>query len=290
MDALSFAPRLAHARRFSRHAARLAIGSLYAELALYPKPGLVSMIDNGSHSDMDAATFMRSLFALRHYFRLICMAGSAGASFDTLKRLGIDAEERMLRATDGVNTHRGAIFSLGLLCAAAGRAHAHGDNLTAAALQAHLIAGWGKELGSHTAPLGQRSHGLAAAVRHGASGARHEAANGLPSVFRTGLGALRRTLKEGRNMRQARIDALFALMVHISDTNVVHRGGPQGAAFVRIQASAFCHAGGTASNGWEAHALAIHHAFVERNLSPGGAADLLAASCFVHALTVEHER
>ncbi len=281
---------LVDTRRLTRHVARLAIASLYAELALYPKPGLVSMVDNGSHTDMNAATFMRSLFSLRHYFRHICLAGSQGAPFATLKRLGIDAEQRMLRATGGVNTHRGAIFSLGLLCAAAGRACAHGGDLTAAALQAHLLAGWGKELGSHTSAIHQQSNGLAVAAKHGAKGARHEAANGLPSVFRTGVGAMRRTLKEGRDIQQARIDALFALMIHVSDTNVVHRGGPQGAAFVRIQASAFCHAGGTASPGWEAHALAIHHAFVERNLSPGGAADLLAASCFVHALTVEHER
>jgi triphosphoribosyl-dephospho-CoA synthase len=287
---LASAPRLAEAGRFARHVARLAIASLYAELALYPKPGLVSMHDNGSHRDMDAATFMRSLFALRHYFRLICLAGGAGAPFGTLKRLGIEAERRMLRATGGVNTHRGAIFSLGLLCAAAGRASAHGGDLTAAALQAHLLAGWGQALDGHTAAIGQRSHGLAAAARSGAGGARQEAAAGLPSVFRTGLGALRASLRDGRSPRQARIDALFALMVQVSDTNVVHRGGPQGAAFVRIQASAFRRAGGTASPGWEAHALALHHAFIERNLSPGGAADLLAASCFVHALSVEHER
>lgn len=290
MDALSFAPRLCAARSFARHAARLAIASLYAELALYPKPGLVSMIDNGSHTDMNAATFVRSLFSLRHYFRRICMAGSEGAPFHVLKRLGIEAEARMLRATGGVNTHRGAIFSLGLLCAAAGRAFAHGDELTAPVLQAQLRAGWGKELGNHTAAPGICSHGLAVAALHGASGARQEAAKGLPSVFGTGLGALRRTLHEGRSMRHARVDALFALMIHVSDTNVVHRGGLQGAAFVRIQASAFRHAGGTASTGWEAHALAIHHAFVERKLSPGGAADLLAASCFVHALTVECAR
>lgn len=283
-------PILVDTRPLTRHVARLAIASLYAELALYPKPGLVSMIDNGSHSDMNALTFLRSLFSLRHYFSRICQAGCEGAPFDTLKRLGIDAEQRMLRATGGVNTHRGAIFSLGLLCAAAGRAYAHGGDMTAQALQAHLLAGWGKELGGHTTALNQQSHGLAVAARHGASGARQEAASGLPSVFRTGVGALRRTLGQGRSMHQARIDALFALMVEVSDTNVVHRGGPQGAAFVRIQASAFCHAGGTASAGWEAHALALHHAFVARNLSPGGAADLLAASCFVHALTREYEQ
>ncbi|HWW69324.1 MAG TPA: triphosphoribosyl-dephospho-CoA synthase, partial [Duganella sp.] len=120
------APSPAAQRRFAGEIARLAVGSLYAELCLYPKPGLVSLVDSGSHRDMNAATFMRSLFSLRHYFRSICLAGLIGAPFARLKQLGIEAETAMLKATRGVNTHRGAIFSLGLLCAAAGRARAQG--------------------------------------------------------------------------------------------------------------------------------------------------------------------
>ena len=89
-------------------------------MILYPKPGLVSLVDNGSHTDMNAATFMRSLFALRHYFAAICRAGAQAAPFSDLRRLGMAAERRMLAATGGVNTHRGAIFSIGLLCAASG--------------------------------------------------------------------------------------------------------------------------------------------------------------------------
>ena len=100
--------------------------SLYDELSLYPKPGLVSLVDNGSHCDMDAGTFMRSLFALRRYFFHIAAAGAANAPFSELKRLGIAAERRMLAATGGVNTHRGAIFCIGMLCAAAGRCKALG--------------------------------------------------------------------------------------------------------------------------------------------------------------------
>ena len=104
------------------HAAlgRAAIVSLYDELALEPKPGLVSFADAGSHHDMDAGTFLRSLFALRHYFVRIAAQGAASTAFAPLELLGIAAEARMLRATGGVNTHRGAIFGLGLLCAAAG--------------------------------------------------------------------------------------------------------------------------------------------------------------------------
>ena len=275
-------------RAFCTRTARHAVASLHAELALYPKPGLVSLVDSGSHTDMDATTFVRSLFSLRHYFARICRAGIDNAPFTALKRLGLEAEQRMLRATCGVNTHRGAIFSLGLICAAAGRAHALGGAISAQALQAHLLIAWGEALGAHTIQNDDHSHGQAAALQHGASGAREEAALGLPSVFHVGLGAMRRTLAGGRSMRHAGIDALFALMTHISDTNVVHRGGPQGAALVRSEAAAFVAAGGTGAPGWEADAEQIHRRFVAHKLSPGGAADLLAATCLVHALTREH--
>src|SRR3954462_2200459 len=86
---------------------RAAVRALYAELALSPKPGLVSPLDSGAHDDMDMTTFMRSLFALRGYFCAIAAAGAAGAAFPALQALGIAAERRMLEATRGINTHRG---------------------------------------------------------------------------------------------------------------------------------------------------------------------------------------
>jgi triphosphoribosyl-dephospho-CoA synthase len=252
---------------------------------LYPKPGLVSLVDNGSHTDMTAATFMRSLFALRHYFARICCAGIEDAPFAVLKQLGIDGETRMLVATNGINTHRGAIFSLGLLCAAIGRSYALGIKLTANSLRATLLSRWGDELAVHTRPIGDSSHGSLVAQRHAASGAREEGSLGLPSVFEVGLPALHKTLAAHRGMYHARIDALFALMAHVSDTNVFYRGGTQGASVVKLHATSFVAMGGTAHPGWRGHALGCHRIFVSEKLSPGGAADLLAATCLVHAAT-----
>jgi triphosphoribosyl-dephospho-CoA synthase len=272
-------------RSFAQGIARLAVRSLYAELVLYPKPGLVSLVDNGSHADMTAATFLRSMFALRRFFSDITHAGMHDAPFHALKRLGIDAEARMLRATAGINTHRGAIFCLGMLCAAIGRCHASGAALTAAGVHATLLDGWGRELGAHSVDPGTHSNGSRARSAYAASGAREEGARGFPSVFHVGLPALRRTLDAGRGMRAARIDALFALMAHISDTNVYHRGGPEGASTVRRQARAFVARGGTASPDWEARARACHRDFVAARLSPGGAADLLGAACLLQAVT-----
>ncbi|WP_426112579.1 triphosphoribosyl-dephospho-CoA synthase MdcB [Massilia sp. PWRC2] len=279
------------ALRFDVLAARWALGALHAELLLYPKPGLVSLIDNGSHTDMNAATFMRSLFSLRHYFAAISRAGAAAAPFSVLRQLGQHAELRMLAATGGINTHRGAIFSLGLLCAAFGRlraAHAGSavSSIDAAALRGALTS-WRAELAAHVnaAPPGATSHGVLVARRHHAGGAREEGARGLPMVFEVGLPALRRTLAAGASMQAARIDALFALMATIGDTNVLHRGGADGAQLVRSTARAFIDAGGSAAPDWRARALAAHRLFVGRRLSPGGAADLLAATCLVQAMT-----
>ena len=275
-------------RAFFQQVARLAVRSLYAELALYPKPGLVSLVDNGSHTDMNAATFMRSLFALRRYFSQITRAGMRDAPFSELKRLGIDAEARMLHATGGINTHRGAIFCLGMLCAAIGRCRAKAMAPDPATIQATLLQRWGKDLAGHSGATSD-SHGARALQRYAASGAREEGARGFPSVFEVGLPALRRALALGVDMRRARIDALFALMAHISDTNVYHRGGAEGALTVRRLARAFIARGASAAPDWEARALACHRSLVAARLSPGGAADLLGAVCLLQAASGLHD-
>jgi triphosphoribosyl-dephospho-CoA synthase len=298
-------------RRFCARIGLFAVRSLYAELSLYPKPGLVSLLDNGSHQDMSADTFMRSMFALRHYFVRITLAGAQGAPFSTLAALGIEAEQRMLVATGGVNTHRGAVFGLGLLCAALGACHAASRKgtpvaistiaaiptivavptiatiaaISAADIRAALVSRWGAALAAHARPGAADSHGTLVAQRYAVGGARQEAALGMPAVFEVALPALRGALAAGRGPRRARIDALFALMAHISDTNVYHRGGADGARIVQQQARAFLAAGGTAAPDWEARALACHRMFVAGGLSPGGAADLLAAACLVHSAT-----
>lgn len=270
-------------QRWCRELARQALRSLYQELSLYPKPGLVSLVDSGSHVDMNAATFLRSLFALRHYFRAMAMAGMQQAPFAELKNLALNAEARMLRATGGVNTHRGAIFCMGLLCAAMAACRSQQISLSAAAIRAVLLIQWGDALTAHAAAAGH-SHGLQVALAHGVGGAREEGALGFPSVFEIALPQLQATLAAGRSWQCARLDALFALMAQLHDTNVYYRGGSRAAALVRQCGQAFMAAGGTAAPDWREQALRMHHRFVQQRLSPGGAADLLAAACLLHAV------
>ncbi|MQQ99686.1 triphosphoribosyl-dephospho-CoA synthase MdcB [Glaciimonas soli] len=272
-------------RVFCLAVARLAVRSLYRELQLYPKPGLVSPIDSGSHADMTAVTFMRSLFALRHYFIRITDAGVNGAGFATLRQLGIEAEQTMLRATAGVNTHRGAIFSLGLLCAATGYCRGQGTPLSAAAIRSALLRQWGDALNGHMHGATSASHGKQVAEHYAVSGAAEEAALGFPSLFELALPRFLKTLNTGRDYESAAIDTLFTLMAHINDTNTYHRGGLNGAKKVKERARQFLEAGGSAANNWREHAISCHLEFIQDKLSPGGAADLLAATFLLHELS-----
>ncbi|MDD2918324.1 triphosphoribosyl-dephospho-CoA synthase MdcB [Rhodoferax sp.] len=263
-----------------------AVRALYAEVALEPKPGLVSFRDCGSHTDMTAQTFVRSLFVLRGYFPRMVWAGLAGAPFAVLEGLGQSAEARMLIATRGINTHRGAIFCLGLLCASAGRLLAQGVLVTPQHLRAVLTSTWGDALTRRanaarlTAPV---SHGQAAARRFGLRSAGDEAAQAFPVLFDVALPALQAALQAGAGDRAARVQTLFATMTALDDTNCVHRGGIDGLRFVQASALQFLRAGGVMQTDWLSHARAIHAAFVARRLSPGGSADVLASACWVQS-------
>jgi len=262
---------------------RLAVRSLHTELALAPKPGLVSPVDNGSHSDMDASTFMRSIFALRSYFGDITSAGASGADFRHLQALGIAAEARMLGATGGVNTHRGAIFSLGLLAAAAGWLTDRGLSLSGARIGNTVTRLWGEKIVAANPPPGHsRSHGSVMARRYGTGGARLEAARGFPTLFRIALPTLRHTLERTGNKRLALVQTLFSLMATLDDTNVLYRGGRPALDTLKSRTRAFLRAGGVHRPDWETRAFDIHRQVVDLWLSPGGSADLLAATWFVH--------
>jgi triphosphoribosyl-dephospho-CoA synthase len=256
------------------------VAALHDELALAPKPGLVSFEDSGSHHDMDARTFLRSLFALRHSYPRFAALGAQGAAFALLAREGLTAEDRMLAATGGVNTHRGAIFTLGLLCASAGAVRAAGRPLQPDALRYALVARWGPALAAREGTA-MHSHGTRATRAHGLRGANAEAAGGMPILFDTALPALQGALAAGLAPQAARLQACFATLAVLDDTNLAHRGGLDGLRWAQAQAQAWLNAGGAYAPGAADRARQVHQAFVRRRLSPGGAADVLAAACWL---------
>ncbi len=257
---------------------RLASACLHLELDTYPKPGLVSPADSGSHRDMDISLMRASADALEPYFADLASAGAAGAEMAELRRIGIAAEAAMLAATGGVNAHRGAIFGMGLLAAAAGAEGFAGESLGA-----RVARLWGPAIRSR--PPSSASNGGRVARRFGVGGASAEAAAGFPALYRAALPAL----LEGEAMaggatEAARVHALFRLIAVLQDTNLLHRGGVEGLSFAKAEAARFLAAGSVSQPNWLLLAEDIHRAFVARNLSPGGAADLLAMSLFVRAV------
>jgi len=281
---------------------RGAVRALVAELALEPKPGLVSYRDNGSHADMNASTLFKSLFTLRQFFRGVARAGWQTRPFADLQTLGLLAEDRMLKSTGGINTHRGAIFSLGLLCAAGGLLAAQRTIFSAQHLRKALLDQWGEDLRFRAAQArrssalvtgqlsngqlrnGRLSNGQRAAHRFQLRSAHEEAALGFPTLFGVALPALQDAISLGVPPRAAKVHCLLAIMAALDDTNVAHRGGLDALNFVKARATGFIESGSVWQRDWLNHARHIHAEFVERRISPGGAADMLACAYWVQEM------
>ncbi len=267
-------------------AAQAARALLY-EVCAAPKPGLVDRTNNGSHRDMDLFTFVDSTAALLPYFRSAVTIGQETAglppeeTFRRLRRAGLAAERAMFAATGGVNTHKGAIFSLGTVCAAAGRLWMPETPWAKAeAVLAECAAMCREAVEADFAALrtgGGTTVGARLYLAHGLRGIRGELAEGLPGVRDVGLPALRAALAAGATLEQAGTAALVGLMARVTDTNLLSRGGPEGQRWAAETA-----AGLEGPVPDRAALEAFDRAMTERNLSPGGCADLLAITFFLH--------
>ncbi|WP_336579743.1 triphosphoribosyl-dephospho-CoA synthase [Alcaligenes sp. CHO6] len=271
---------------------RAAVLALYDELILAPKPGLVSLLDSGSHDDMDASTFYRSLFALRHYFSDMAALGQQRAPFCQLQTRGMAAEARMQAATAGINTHRGAIFMLGLLCAAAGACLPF-RALTPATIRDQLQTLWGAALQARSQQTSSALPGGQAVRRYGLQGANQEAAQGFPTLFETAWPAWQAAVNllsphsapiTDQQLQTVGLHTFFSVMAVLDDSNLAHRGGLEGLHYARRCAAQYLHAGSAFTPDAVQRAQTLHHAFMQRRLSPGGAADTLSACYWLDRL------
>ena len=316
----------------ARQVAELAVRAAILEVAVSPKPGLVCLGSNGAHSDMDYPLFVRSARALRAYFAQAHALGAAtghlapGQVFARLRPLGVAAEQCMLRATAGVNTHKGLVFSMGLFCAAVGRlgagmaeqaVSADAVRQTAASFADGLVqkdfaplAAQGAALreslreargGSHVhmyAPRAARPQleahlnrrltaGEVLFLLYGITGIRGEAERGFPHV---GL-ALRALEAHGAafDLNTAMAHSLLELLQGMDDTNLLWRGGPQGLRHAAEAARAALAAGGLRSPAGQEQLRRMSADFARRKLSPGGCADILAVSVFLRLLRCHSE-
>lgn len=248
--------------------------ALLSELYATPKPGLVDGNNSGAHDDMDLPLFEASAEALLPYFRQAVLHGLSRGGMAALRRAGRAAEKAMFAATRGVNTHKGMVYSMGLLLSGMGRALAEGGDAVAHAAALAREDAEAMLLRARSAPDTNGARVLAA---YGARGAQGEAAAGFPHAL---LALERISFYRAQNAGNPAALALCDLMAVVEDTNLLHRGGPAGLAFAQAAAARI---GRLPMEEREAALLALDGEMIARRLSPGGSADLLALGLLLGA-------
>jgi len=272
----------------SSEIAERAVLALYAEADLTPKPGLVDRRGSGAHSDMTLDLLHRSADTLRPFIEQCASAAMDRAPGVELRaelgRIGRAGEAAMLAATGGVNTHRGALWALGLLGAAAASAGTGGGEpivLRASELARIADPATPATDVAYGEPM---SHGAAARRRYRVAGATGEACAGFPHVTRIALPVLAVARSRGADEPTARLHALLALMARLDDTCLLHRGGWPALRQVQSTAAAVLDAGGPQTALGRRHFMALDRMCLDYRWSPGGSGDLLAATIFLDSL------
>lgn len=246
--------------------------SLLDELYTTPKPGLVDLMSNGAHKDMDVPLFEKSASSLIPYFRDTALLGMEHCDMAKLRARGIEAERGMFKATGGVNTHKGAIYSLGLLVAGMGACLADHDQCSVGTCIEHAAA-LAREDAEAQLRLSKEdpdTNGGMVYCRYGVKGATGEAAAGFPDAVYC---CSRLAHYRAAGCENPEALAFCDSMAKLDDTNLLHRGGPEGLAFARDAAARI--AALPVDRRIEA-LKELDPEMIARNLSPGGSADMLA--------------
>lgn len=274
----------------------LAIQAIMYEVTCYPSPGLVSPVSNGAHKDMDYYTFIESTSCLIKHLTLCVQKGLEGNSpkeiFSEIRKVGISAEEDMFKKTNGVNTHKGMLFLMGVCCAAIGMAIKNGNkfleikqnikNMTEGIVERelqnilenkHLI----KDETFFGRPL---SYGEKLFLEYNIKGIRGEVEDGLPIIFDFALDFYKSSGDLDKNDRL--IHTLIGIMQYSDDTNILHRHSFDILQEVREKAINIIKIGGMKTDQGRKAIELLDKEFIERNISPGGSADLLAVTVFLY--------
>lgn len=248
--------------------ADLAERALRLELDTTPKPGLVDRQDNGAHKDMDYALMSKSISALRPYLTRLAVESAKDIDPAKIKEIGIEAEKAMLKATGGVNTHKGALFCIGLSVAAASCLAC-----STGAVEAYSF----KELVSRVAseiPSARGTHGAEAKRSFKAVGALENARAAYPELFTDWLPYYRSL--EGDPFRCHK--TLLHIMTTLDDTNILHRRGAEGLAHAEAEAARLL------EDFSESGLSSLNKDFIRENISPGGSADMLSLTIFIESI------
>ncbi|MGM1035057.1 triphosphoribosyl-dephospho-CoA synthase [Peribacillus frigoritolerans] len=265
---------MSHAKEtFSRNAADSAVHSLIEEVELTPKPGLVDIINNGAHQDLSIELMRKSARSLKETFEQIALISYGNSPSLSLREeiaaIGRNGENRMFETTGGVNTHKGAIWAIGLLVAAA----AMGKGCYAIK-EIVSLAGETARYPDRHCPI-TATNGMLVSAKYGVNGARAEAEQGFPHIVHVSMPMLKQARAFGFAENEAQLYSLLALIASLDDTCILHRGGPEALIFAKRQAASVLTSGSLEM------LKALDEEFTRLNISPGGSADMLAATLFL---------
>ncbi|WP_159736903.1 triphosphoribosyl-dephospho-CoA synthase CitG [Vibrio atypicus] len=275
-------------------AGNLAYHAMMLEVHLTPKAGLVDCTNSGAHQDMNLATFVQSSNVLRPYMKAFVRAGYQAPNtlardlLPRLRKVGVSAEKAMFDATQGVNTHKGMIFTMGLICGAVGWLYRKGISYDSHRVRAvikeccaTLVSEQLRSIHLTPSTAGERLY-----QEYGLTGIRGEAQKGYPTIFEYGLPAYNRAIAKGASEERALSETLLVLMSRNQDTNVVNRAGLAGLKYVKQSAKHILSTPNLSHKKLEQQIEALDLAFIEQNISPGGSADLLAATWLLAQLDI----
>lgn len=278
---------------FAYNIAALAQRAILYEVSTTPKPGLVDRHDSGAHKDMDFFTFMASSSALFRGLYECAMEGVLFEESDSTKLMdrvrvpGMRCEEAMFKATNGVNTHKGIIFSMGILCAVTGKLYGKYKRET---FMIEDICNEVKEVSRNLIYKDfegidkkvKLTHGERLFKEYGIKGIRGEVESGFSTVRETAVPIIREWYyKKNLLINDMFLQLLMSIMTKSQDTNILIRGGMQNLIYAQSVSKDFLKSGGMNNPDAKRKLECMNKIFIKKNISPGGAADLLAVSIFL---------
>lgn len=280
---------------------------LLEEVRTTPKPGLVDLRDSGAHQDMCYETFVASTEAVTPYLVKMARTGffigqkeepsGLEAIFPAIRPIGVKAEQAMFQATGGVNTHKGMIFSLGIIAAVIGFFCSPSlsswnfpileEPKRLLSFCGQAVSPWLQEDFEKMKGRPPKTHGEKLFARYGIRGIRGEAMDGFPALAFCALPAMKKARLTQPDANAANLYVLLTLMSTVDDTNILTRSSPEILTYVKEQSRAFLERHPVLDSLALRELEEMNQDFIRRNLSPGGCADLLAISLFFFRLEEE---
>jgi len=261
-----------------------AIQAMIYEVSCYPSPGLVSPVSSGAHKDMNFFTFVDSTSALSKYFTLFVQEGFSNKSykeiFNSIRKIGIKAEQDMFIKTKGINTHKGMLFIMGIACAAIGKTiyEKKGFKYIQNIIKEMTTGIVEKEL-TTLKTSDAHSHGEKLFLKYKTDGVRGEVERGIPIVFQFSLDFYKENSELSINDRL--VHTLIGIMQICNDSTIIYRHSVEVLEEVKEEAQEIIAIGGMKTTKGRENINNLCTEFIERNISPGGSADLLGVTLFL---------